>query len=95
MTLITLDTTGVKQVTLQSIAPRLSGLRGKRVGLLHNVKHNARELVCDIGSLLRERYEVELGEPVLTAGQSRMLAKPEQLRALAVSSDLVIHAIGD
>lgn len=95
MTLITLDPTGVKQVELHSIAPRLAGLRGKRVGLLHNVKHNARELVTEIGCLLRDQYEAELGEAVLTAGQSRMLAKPEQLRALAERSDLVIHAIGD
>ena len=95
MSLITLDPTGVKQVELNSLAPRVSGLRGKRVGLLYNVKHNARELVREIGSLLRDRYGAELGEPVLTAGQSGMLAKPEQLRDLAAKSDLVVTAIGD
>ncbi len=95
MSLITLDPTGVKQVELHSIAPRLSDLRGKRVGLLYNVKHNARELVLDIGSLLEERYHVELGQAMLTGGQSGMLARPEQLQELASNSDLVVTAIGD
>jgi hypothetical protein len=95
MTLTTLDPTGVRQVELHSIAPRLSDLRGKRLGLLYNVKHNARELVLDIGSLFAERYHVELGEPMLTSGQSGMLARPEQLRELAARSDLAVTAIGD
>ncbi len=95
MSLITLDPTGVRQVELHRLAPRVSGLRRKRVGLLYNVKHNARELVLEIGSLLGDRYGAVLGEPVLTAGQSGMLAKPEQLQQLAARSDLVIHAMGD
>src|SRR6266536_2111493 len=95
MPLTTLDPTGAKQVELNSIAPRVSGLRGRRVGLLYNVKHNARELVLEIGALLQERYGAELGEPMLTAGQSGMLAKPEQLQELASKSDLVVTAIGD
>jgi hypothetical protein len=95
MGLITLDPTGVKQVEQHSIAPRLSSLHGKRVGLLNNVKHNARELLCDLGGLFQERYAVSLVGPVLTAGQSGMLAKPEQLQELADQVDLVITAIGD
>lgn len=95
MALITLDPTGVKQVETHGIAPRVAGLNGKRVGLLHNVKTNARELVVDIGGLLRERYDVTLVGPVLTQGQSGMLATPQQLEELAEQADLVIHAIGD
>ena len=95
MALVTLDPTGARQVALNSIAPRLDGLRGKRVGLLYNVKTNARKLVTEICTLLQERYGVEVGEPVLTAGQSGMLAKPEQLRELADQCDAVVTAIGD
>jgi hypothetical protein len=95
MTLITLDPTGVGRVEGQRIAPRLSGLHGKRVGLLTNVKTNARELLVDIGALLTQRYDVQIVGPVLTQGQSGMLAKPEQLAQLATEVDFVVTAIGD
>lgn len=95
MPLITLDPTGARPVDTHSIAPRISRLTGKRVGLLHNVKTNARELVLDIGELLKERYDVTLVGPVLTAGQSGMLARPEQITQLAEQTDLVITAVGD
>ncbi len=95
MALITLDPTGVKQVELHSIAPRVAGLNGKKVGLLHNVKTNAKELVVDVGELLKERYDVTLLPPMLTQGQSGMLATPQQLQELASQADLVITAVGD
>jgi hypothetical protein len=95
MALITLDPTGARPVATYSIAPRLGGLNGKRVGLLHNVKTNAKELIGDVYDLLKQRYEVTLVGPVLTAGQSGMLAKPEQLAQLAKEADLVITAVGD
>ena len=95
MTLLTLDPTGAGRVENHSIAPRIAGLQGKRLGLLHNVKTNARELIVDLGDLLKERYEVEIVGPVLTKGQSGMLAKPEQLKELAAEVDMVITAVGD
>jgi len=95
MTLITLDPTGARPVDTHSLAPRISGPDGKRVGLLHNVKTNAKELVMAIGELLKERYDVTLVGPILTQGQSGMLAEPEQLADLAQRADLVITAIGD
>jgi hypothetical protein len=95
MTLTTLDPTGVGRVEAHRIAPRLIGLQGKRVGLLNNVKTNAKELIVEIGDLLKERYDVQIVGPVLTQGQSGMLAKPEQLTQLAAEVDLVITAVGD
>jgi hypothetical protein len=95
MTLITLDPTGARRVETHAIAPRVAGLQGKRLGLLHNVKTNAKELIVDLGDLLKERYSVQLVGPVLTAGQSGMLAKPEQLKELAAEADMVITAVGD
>ncbi len=95
MTLVTLDPTGARPVDRHAIAPRLSGLNGMRVGLLHNVKTNAKELVLEIAELLAQRYDVKIVGPILTQGQSGMLAKPEQLRELAQQTDLVITAVGD
>jgi hypothetical protein len=95
MTLITLDPTGARRVETHSIAPRVAGLSGKRVGLLHNVKTNAKELIVDLGDLLEKRYNVQIVGPILTQGQSGMLAKPEQLKELAAEVDMVITAVGD
>jgi hypothetical protein len=95
MTLVTLDPTGARPVDTHSIAPRLDGLNGKRLGLLHNVKTNARELICEISDLVKDRYDVSVVGPVRTQGQSGMLAKPEQLQDLAREVDFVITAVGD
>ncbi len=95
MTLVTLDPTGARPVATFALAPRLDRLSGKRLGLVHNVKTNARELICEIGGLVQERHAVTVVGPVLTQGQSGMLAKPEQLRELAREVDFVITAVGD
>ncbi len=95
MTVVTLVPTGARPVDTYPIAPRLDGLNGKRLGLLHNVKTNARELICEIGGLVQGRYAVSVVGPVLTQGQSGMLAKPEQLQKLAQEVDFVITAVGD
>ena len=95
MPLITLDPTGVRPVETHPIAPRAPGLGGKRIGLLHNVKTNSRELICELGALLKERYSVAVVGPILTQGQSGMLAAPGQLDELATQVDVAIHAIGD
>jgi hypothetical protein len=95
MTLITLDPTGVKEVGLNTIAPRLATLSGKRVGLLHNVKVNARELLVDMGTVLQERYDVTLLPPLLTDAPGGMLASPAQLQQLAKEADLVLTGLGD
>jgi hypothetical protein len=95
MTLITLDPTGVQPVETHGIAPRVAGLNGKRIGLLNNVKTNAKELVLDIADLLKERYDVTVVGPIQTKGPSGMLATPKQLEELASQVDLVITAIGD
>ena len=95
MTLITLDPTGVREVSLRSIAPRLTTLNGKRVGLLHNVKVNARELLQEMGGALSQRYSVTLLPPLLTDTPNGMLASPEQLRRLAQEADLVLTGLGD
>lgn len=95
MSLITLDPTGVKQVGVERLAPRLSTLNGKRVGVLHNVKVNAKELLVDMGTLLGERYDIRLLDPILTDTPNGMLASPQQLERLAQEADLVLTGLGD
>ena len=94
MTLITLDPTGVKQVQVKSIAPRLQSFNGARVGLLHNVKHNAKELLVAISDELKERYAVkEVVGPLLT--DQGMLASAKQLDEIAGQVDVVLTGLGD
>lgn len=94
MALATLNPTGAKQVDVHSIAPRLESLHGVRIGVLHNVKKNARELLMEMANVLEERYEVrEIVGPELT--DQSMLASPAQLADLAKRVDLVITGLGD
>lgn len=95
MALVTLVPLGMQQPQQHSLAPRLSSLNGARVGILYNVKKNAKELLVDIASILRDRYNVEVLEPVLTAGKSGMIALPEQLTELASKADFVLSGLGD
>ncbi len=94
MALLTLDPTGVKQVQLKSQAPRLASFNGARVGLLHNVKMNAKELLVAVADQLQERYTLkEIVGPVLT--DQSMLASPKQLDELASKVDVVLTGLGD
>jgi hypothetical protein len=94
LTLITLDPTGVKQVELNAMAPRLQSLNGATIGVLHNVKHNAKELLMEMADVLQERYEIrDVIGPEL-AGQS-MLATKEQLDRFAAECDVVLTGLGD
>ncbi|HEU0166658.1 MAG TPA: hypothetical protein VFS62_02695 [Chloroflexota bacterium] len=96
MSVTTYDPRGLQPVAQHSIAPRLTTLNGKRVGLLHNIKPNAKELLIAMSEVLRERYpSVEIGHPVLTDGSMRMLATGEQLESIAKANDLVLTGLGD
>jgi hypothetical protein len=93
MTLLTLDPTGVKQVELNSLAPRLQSLNGVTVGVLYNVKKNARELLVEMADVIGERFEIELFEPELTS--QSMLADRDQLDKFAKECDVVLTGLGD
>jgi hypothetical protein len=94
MTLRTLDPTGVKQVELNALAPRLQSLNGATIGILHNVKKNGKELMVEIANVLQQRYEIaDVAEPEPTAHS--MLASKEQLDEFAKRYDLVLTGLGD
>jgi len=95
MAILTLDPTGVKDVSLNSLAPRLDSLNGKRVGVLHNVKHNAKELLVAMADLLETRYHVRVHGPILTDGAMGMLATPQQLQEFAGEVDFALTGLGD
>lgn len=52
-----LDPTAKPQEDVKSLAPRLAGLRGQRIGILDNTKSNADVLMLRLAELLCEQYE--------------------------------------
>jgi hypothetical protein len=90
-----LDPTGASDTTADtSLAPRLTTLRGRTLGLLDNTKPNGAALLTELGSVLRQRYGVKevlmyskpyFGTPV----------GPTQTQRIFEECDFAITAIGD
>jgi hypothetical protein len=90
-----LDPTGASDTTADtSLAPRLTTLRGRTLGLLDNTKPNGAALLSELGSVLQQRYGVKevlmyskpyFGTPV----------EPTQTQRIFEECDFAITAIGD
>ena len=76
------------------LAPRLSTLRGKRVGLLDNSKSNAGKMLETVAALLNAQYD--FADIVCHRKPSASKpASPEAIDELASACDLVIVGVGD
>ena len=77
-----------------SLAPRLSGLRGKRVGLLDNSKSKAGKLLDAVAGILNAQYGfsdiVRHRKP-----SASKPADPEVINELSRTCDLVVVGVGD
>ena len=73
-------------------AERLSDLRGKRIGLLDNIKHNAEYLLEEIGERLGREYGCETR--LVRKKTYTKFAEPQVLAQLE-DFDAVVTAIGD
>jgi hypothetical protein len=97
MTSAILDPTGTSsrpQAAGLTLAPRPASLTGMRVGLLENGKQNARLLLEDVATLLRERYGA--GEATLRRKENfAQPAAPELVDELSTESDVVVVGVGD
>jgi hypothetical protein len=77
-----------------ALAPRISGLAGKRLGILDNTKWNANRLLRKTAALLQERHGV--GELRYYKKESfSKVADPALVAEIAANSDIVLTAIGD
>ena len=81
-------------LTPLSLAPRPSGLRGKRLGLLDNSKANSDVILRAIADILDTEFEFADIFSVRKHSAS-LPPKPEVLAELHRSADLVIAGIGD
>jgi hypothetical protein len=81
-------------VAESSMAPRLSSLRGKRVGLLDNSKLKAGEMLDAVAAILNAEYGfadiVRQRKP-----SASKPATPEAIEELANTCDLVVVGVGD
>ena len=75
-------------------ARRLTDLRGKRVGLIDDSKHNGKELLDDLADLLKNRYGVSDVMYHRKPSASKP-ADPEIIAKMGGECDYAIVAIGD
>jgi hypothetical protein len=86
----------VNEATLaeSALAPRLSSLRGKQVGLLDNSKSKADNMLDTVAAILNTRYGftniVRHRKP-----SASKPAAPEAIKELATTCDVVIVGVGD
>ena len=78
----------------QQLAPRLTGLQGKTVGLIDNHKRNADVYLEELGRLLKEEHGVSQVEIYRKISQS-MPTPPDVLDQLAERCDAIVHAVAD
>jgi hypothetical protein len=81
-------------VAESALAPRLSGLQGKRLGLLDNSKSKAGKMLDTVATILNTRYGftdiVRHRKP-----SASKPAAPETIDALVKTCDLVVVGVGD
>ena len=80
--------------TESRISPRLTDLRGVRLGLLDNTKANAEMILRKIADILDDKYEFS-GIYYAKKHSSNLPPKPEILADLHSNADIVIAGIGD
>jgi hypothetical protein len=78
----------------QRLAPRLSSLQGRTVGLIDNHKRHADIYLEELSRLLQERYGVSQVVTYRKISQSLPTAG-EVLDQLAGECDAIIHAVAD
>jgi hypothetical protein len=82
------------EVAESSLAPRLSGLQGNRVGLLDNSKSKAGNMLDAVAAILHAQYGftdvVRRRKP-----SASKPADPEMINDLASTCDLVVAGVGD
>jgi hypothetical protein len=73
-------------------AQRLDELKGKRIGLLDNIKHNAEYLLVEVGQRLEREFGCEVR--LIRKKTYTKFAEPHILSSLE-DCDAVVTAIGD
>ena len=89
-----LDPTAEDQPDEHPVASRLTSLRGAKVGLIDNTKHNSDSFLAILGEELQSRYGVTEVFSVRKAN-ANSAATPELLDDAASRADALVHAVAD
>lgn len=82
------------QPIMYQLAPRLTSLEGKRIGLIDNRKRHSDVFLARLQELMKERYKVADFQYYTKDGAS--VPTPEEVMAdLTANCDAVIHAVAD
>jgi hypothetical protein len=93
MPIIVLDPTASSDTQPNELAPRLTSLNGRRVGVLDNRKANADRLFDVVETILRERYAAEVVVRCQKPDFSR--PAPESMLRELRDCEAVITGVGD
>jgi hypothetical protein len=77
-----------------ALAPRIASLRGARVALIDNSKHNADRFLDTLATLLVRDHGVATIERYRKVSAS-VPTPPETLRRLLEGSDAAVHGVAD
>ncbi len=77
-----------------ALAPRLETLRGKRIALIDNTKHNADTFLTATRELLERKYGVA-GFEYFRKFSASVPTPPEVIERLTQSCDALVHGLAD
>ena len=86
-------TTDPKEQPITYVA-RPDSLKGKRIGLVENTKHNSDKLLLKIGKILTDEYGAAESR-IWRKHNSSVPAHQEVLDELSASCDVMVAGIGD
>ena len=86
-------TTDPKEQPITYVA-RPDSLKGKRIGLVENTKHNSDRLLLKIGKILQDEYGGAEAR-IWRKHNSSVPAHEEILQELSASCDVMVAGIGD
>lgn len=92
MPIVLIDPSAEQISSSDAGAARLDGLKGKKIGLLDNIKHNAEYLLLEVGERLKQEFSCEV--QLIRKKTYTRFAEPQVLAALA-GCHAVVTAIGD
>ena len=78
----------------EALAPRLESLKGKRIALIDNTKHNVQPYLDATRKLLEQRYGVA-GFEYYRKYSASVPTPPEVVDRLTRSCDAFVHGIAD
>lgn len=92
MAMILVDPSAEQASAADAGAARLETLKGRKVGLLDNIKHNAEYLLLEVSERLKSEFGCEV--QLIKKKTYTRFAEPHVLTALA-GCHAVVTAIGD